>query len=262
MGNAYTFELETMIFMALASACTELSGSDKRFVSVYGDDIVVPSPAWDLLRRTLSRCGFVPNEKKTFVSGPFRESCGKHYYNGADVSPFYIRRQPRKLTDLFLLVNNIRRWVWRVSPLLSRKQIDAVEALVRVMRSYAPSPWRRPRIPDNFGDGAFIGTFDECLPSRPHGKWLWWEGWQVEVITDVAKPITKMDSDDAGEALSLDGVMLAMVERLELGDLLTFDDWLQRFIDGIVDDLPDASGGVVPNRDQRWQLTTSIVTQW
>jgi hypothetical protein len=254
MGNAYTFELETLIFLALTHACTALTGHDTHFTACSGDDIICPSGASDLLFRVLRRCGFVPNEKKSFVSGPFRESCGKHFYHGVDVTPFYIRSQPRKLTDLFLLVNNLRRWVWRLGDVLPTHQREAVEALVRQCRSYAPSNWRRPRIPDGVGNGAFIGTFDECLPRRPRGKWLWWEGWQVEVITSIPQRILQVDETTD---LTLAGVSLAMLETLELGP-----PGLTTETDLVNDDLESDGGGVLPNRSKRYRTTTMIVAQF
>lgn len=255
MGNAYTFELETVLFYGLVWACTKLTGHDTHFIAAYGDDLVCPSGATDLLFRVLRRCGFVPNEKKTFASGPFRESCGKHYYHGADVTPFYIRNQPRKLVDLFLLVNNLRRWLERCRQVLTDHQVTAVMAMIRRWRSYAPSNWRRPRIPDGVGDGAFIGTFDECLPRRPHGKWLWWEGWQVDVIADTRKRITRVKDDGS---LSIEGVTLAMLDSLELGFSSAGDETDAHWWETI----DDAMSGVVPNRAKRYTVTTMIVPQY
>lgn len=254
MGNAYTFELESLLFLGLARAATVLSGSDERFVTVYGDDIIVPSGACDLFLRVLRRCGFVPNEKKTFVSGPFRESCGKHFFSGKDVSPFYIRSQPRTLTELFLLVNNLERWIRRVGDCLPDSQVEAVKALIKQTRSYAPSEWRRPRIPDGYGDGAFIGTFDECLPRRPRGKWLWWEGWQVEVISSSPRRIVEADESSY---LTLPGVTRAMLETLELGPPSSDDSWLESLIGA-----ETTSGAVLPDRSKRYRTTTLIVAQF
>lgn len=254
MGNAYTFEMETALFAALTQACTQITGHDTHFTTCYGDDIICPSGASDLLFRVLRRCGFKPNEKKSFVSGPFRESCGKHYFRGADVTPFYIRRQPRKLIDLFLLVNNLRRWAERVRAVLPEPVYLAVMALVARYRSFAPSKWRRPRIPDGYGDGAFIGTFDECLPRRPRGKWLWWEGWQVEVISSSA-PGIKSGRED--QHFNVNGVMLAMLEKLEYGPPCLAVD-----TDLINDDLESVPGGVLPDRRRRYATTTMIVAQF
>jgi len=87
MGNGFTFGLETLIFWSLASECCE-SGAP---VSVYGDDIIVPTNAVELLQEVLSACGFIVNSGKSFVTGSFRESCGKDYYWGIDVRPFFPR---------------------------------------------------------------------------------------------------------------------------------------------------------------------------
>jgi hypothetical protein len=50
------------------------------------------------------------NPKKTHFTGLFRESCGKHYHGGFDVSPFYIRREVRELPDLINLLNQVLEW--------------------------------------------------------------------------------------------------------------------------------------------------------
>lgn len=252
MGNAYTFELETLIFLGLVHGACEVTGCDKRFTSVYGDDIVAPVGSVDLLMRVLRRCGFVPNEEKTFVSGPFRESCGKHFFAGYDVTPFYIRRQPRTLVDLFLLVNNLERWVRRMSDALPVHLTEAVRAVIQRYRSFAPSQWRRPRIPDGYGDGAFIGTFDECLPSRPRGKWIWWEGWQVEVIAEQPKRISRCP---AGEHINEYGVLRAMLSVLR--DSSPYDRWVEDLYE-----IDPPFSAVLPSRSKRYHRTTMIVPQF
>ncbi|DAD51853.1 TPA_asm: RNA-directed RNA polymerase [ssRNA phage Gephyllon.2_12] len=114
MGNGYTFELESLIFWALSvGVCTELQiGTDE--VLVYGDDIVVPKPAYDLLEEVLTFCGFSLNKAKSFKEGPFRESCGKDYFNGSNVRPFFQKEIPHEIQDLFRLANGLRmlasRW--------------------------------------------------------------------------------------------------------------------------------------------------------
>jgi hypothetical protein len=50
------------------------------------------------------------NEKKSFASGPFRESCGGHYYNGYSVKPFYIRKPLNSLSRIIWLLNALRAW--------------------------------------------------------------------------------------------------------------------------------------------------------
>jgi hypothetical protein len=182
MGNGYTFELESLIFWGLCSAVSDLYNEKDRRVAVYGDDIVVPAAIAPAVLETLEVAGFRPNTKKTFMNGPFRESCGKHYFSGDDVSPFYVRRRIEGLSDLFLFHNNLTRWVARVNPLY----LSDFRSVRDSARSCAFPSWRKPRIPDGIGDGAFIGSFTECLPQRaPHGL----EGWRCRVLADVPIPL-------------------------------------------------------------------------
>lgn len=109
MGNGFTFELETLIFWAIGKACAQSLGSRKRVVC-YGDDIICGSEVVALLSYVLGCFGFTVNMDKSFWDGPFRESCGKHYYNGNDVSPFFIRRPITSVNDMYLLINNFCHW--------------------------------------------------------------------------------------------------------------------------------------------------------
>jgi len=111
MGNGFTFELESLIFWALTASTVDLLGTSDKRIGVYGDDIVVHNSAADHLIRVLRRCGFVTNTEKTFVSGPFRESCGKHYFLGVDVTPFYVKSQTDDSHCLYWLANSFREWV-------------------------------------------------------------------------------------------------------------------------------------------------------
>lgn len=109
MGNGFTFELETLIFWALTRSVCYFSGI-KGTVMVYGDDIIAPCSVVPRLTRLFHFVGFRINKKKTFHKGPFRESCGKHYFNGSDVSPFFIRRAITTKSDLILLLNELLDW--------------------------------------------------------------------------------------------------------------------------------------------------------
>lgn len=109
MGNGFTFELESLLFWAIAKAVAYTTRG-KGVISVYGDDIIVPTIIADDLIYALSFLGFKTNKDKTFTSGEFRESCGGHYYAGTDVTPFYIKEPVTSLIDAIHLGNKIRRW--------------------------------------------------------------------------------------------------------------------------------------------------------
>lgn len=109
MGNGFTFELESLIFYALMRT-TAFFENIPGVISVYGDDIIIPSGLYESAEWILSEFGFTLNSTKSFHVGPFRESCGGHYYNGEDVTPFYLKREPTHLTDVIRVANQLRRW--------------------------------------------------------------------------------------------------------------------------------------------------------
>jgi hypothetical protein len=104
MGNANTFPLETLVFWALGTATissiTSASYSalvnpdlfNTRFMSVFGDDCILPNSIAPTFICVLEQLGFVVNDEKSFYDNKgFRESCGGDYLHGCDVRPFYIR---------------------------------------------------------------------------------------------------------------------------------------------------------------------------
>lgn len=109
MGNGFTFELESLIFWALSRAVCYLSGT-KGKLSVYGDDIIISSLVAPRLARVFSWFGFKVNPKKSNWSGPLRESCGKHYHNSWDITPFYLKRPVNSKIDVIRVLNRLLQW--------------------------------------------------------------------------------------------------------------------------------------------------------
>jgi hypothetical protein len=102
MGSAMTFPIETLVFATIAlSACLGTStrptaAALRRLVGsvrVYGDDIIVPVDKAAEVIDLLETFGFKVNRRKSFWTGPFRESCGKDYFYGIDVSIVYVREK-------------------------------------------------------------------------------------------------------------------------------------------------------------------------
>lgn len=101
MGSALCFPFEGLVFLTLVFLGIEqelnrrLTLSDiKSFegqVRVYGDDIIVPSRFVHSVYDVLETFGFRVNADKSFWNGNFRESCGKDYYAGHDVSVTRVR---------------------------------------------------------------------------------------------------------------------------------------------------------------------------
>ncbi len=163
MGNGATFELESLIFWGLCSAVCQLesarAGFDgKAVLQVYGDDIIVETKYEVPIVWALHRAGFTVNVKKTFFRGPFRESCGKHYWNGEDVTPFYIRNQIHTVFDLYKVANRLREWA-RLSWGLDARCQRTYERIVALV----PSRYRL-LIPDGIGDVGFVTDHDAAVP--------------------------------------------------------------------------------------------------
>lgn len=145
MGNGYTFELESLIFWALVTAACEVDYPSlskckvegARVVSIYGDDIICPVVSVERVVHLLSVTGFSVNEKKSFWSGPFRESCGKHYYSGVDVTPFYIRKPIDSINRVIWLLNALRRWAADEDGIVVDPSVYSLWKKVR--RVYVPS---------------------------------------------------------------------------------------------------------------------------
>lgn len=153
MGNGFTFELETLIFLSLAMvACRlcDITPEPGKNVHVYGDDIIVPVQASSCLLALLRYCGFTPNSDKTFTNGVFRESCGGDYFLGDAVRPHYIEGVPCEATAWISLANGLRRVATEyfssgafLGP-FQRAWFRALDSL--------PSRIRRLRGPVSFGD--------------------------------------------------------------------------------------------------------------
>jgi hypothetical protein len=111
MGSALTFPIETMVFLTIALVGIERSLGFRLttrhlkqmayVVRIYGDDIIVPTDSADEVVATLEAYHFKVNTRKSHWNGNFRESCGKEYFRGHDVSIVKARRLfPTNLTDV------------------------------------------------------------------------------------------------------------------------------------------------------------------
>lgn len=103
MGNGYTFELETLIFWALAKSVSA------GFVSSYGDDIIIPTDDSRSLLALLDLLGFEVNKEKSFVCphSRFRESCGGDYMDGKAVRPIFLKSIPSSPGEWMILANQV-----------------------------------------------------------------------------------------------------------------------------------------------------------
>jgi hypothetical protein len=100
MGNSMTFWLESVVFLSVAKAAVNyynmFADSDESTISVYGDDIIVPTDAAPTVMEWLTGLGFLVNDTKSYFDRDnlYRESCGEEYYKGINVSSVYFPRFP------------------------------------------------------------------------------------------------------------------------------------------------------------------------
>lgn len=129
MGNGYTFELETLVFACiLASAFDLVIGRD---LFVYGDDIVLPTEHGRDALAVLTMCGLTPNMRKSYVSGPFRESCGGDYFSGVDVRSYYADGSFTSPLEWIALHNQLKA-KWPGATLVHKRAVDQIPPVLRL----------------------------------------------------------------------------------------------------------------------------------
>lgn len=165
MGNGFTFELETLIFWALLDSVCDETNSVTWYNAVYGDDIVVPQRCYARLVEVLTYCGFVVNTKKSFSSGIFFESCGKHFFAGRLVTPAYQKEISDRREEIIRAHNRLYRWSMRSNVGLGR----ALRIYVKAFRHYGDK--YEPRIPESaVDDSGFLNNPDNLGHyDRNHG---------------------------------------------------------------------------------------------
>jgi len=140
MGSALTFPVEAMVFLTIVFVGIEW-GKGTRLtreevlsyrgqVRVYGDDIIVPAHLAPSVISALEFFGMKVNRGKSFWTGKFRESCGKEYYAGHDVSVVKVRKVVRHANGHLTFPTSL-------------KHVPEVESFVNLRnRFYAAGLWR------------------------------------------------------------------------------------------------------------------------
>lgn len=198
MGNGYTFELESLIFLALCQEASWLSDVDAvpgENLFVYGDDMIVHHSIAHTCLLLLSECGLTPNSEKTFTSGPFRESCGGDFFDGRAVRPYYLKGLPNEPAKWISMANGLRRLAGQISGLpfdcspFSRTWFRILDQL--------PSDIRRCRGPVSLGDLVIhddarfwtVRSRDgmyECAAYVPVSERIAWDHWTSAVVMACA----------------------------------------------------------------------------
>lgn len=169
MGNGFTFELETLIFRTLIETCRIVSHDVNNTMapgvdySVFGDDIICPTGVSRFVVASLTFFGFKTNVEKTFLQGPFRESCGGDYFHGLDVRPHHVREDCELPSQLIALANGVRRFRVRYSKTgwwYSPRTVHIWHAVL----NHIPRLIRECRGPDILGDLVINDDPEAWLP--------------------------------------------------------------------------------------------------
>lgn len=96
MGSGYTFPTLALIcHMSATRAIVDATripyNTVRKFVYVYGDDIIVPTKYVEYATIGLRKAGLKVNVNKTFFKSHFRESCGADYFRGNNVAPIRLK---------------------------------------------------------------------------------------------------------------------------------------------------------------------------
>nr|UJQ85829.1 MAG: hypothetical protein 3 [Leviviridae sp.] len=170
MGSALTFPIQSIVFAILAVwavrladgkwAITSEEDLEETFreVTVYGDDIIIPTRALETIKLVLHECGLKVNVNKTYGGSNFRESCGCDAFRGVDVTPAYALHpyddSPTSMATTVAESNNFfKKGYWNTSEAIVSQIPPQERKLLRVCGSED----------GNFGLFSFVGSSTEHL---------------------------------------------------------------------------------------------------
>jgi hypothetical protein len=210
MGSALCFPFEamafaTMIFIGIERELnTQLDAKTvKRFrhqVRIYGDDIIIPVDMVRSVVSSLSAFGAKVNLGKSFWNGKFRESCGREYYDGTDVSIVRVRRNfPTRRSDAQEVISlvSLRNQLYFAGLWGTVRWLD--EEIGKLLKYF---PMVLPTSPV-LGRHSFLGFETQKLDKHLHSPLV--KGYKVSAV------LPKRSLDGTGALLKC----LLMLERRE-----------------------------------------------
>lgn len=131
MGNGFTFELMSLILLALCRVYDEEA-------TVFGDDIIIKREYSHQLIADLESVNFQVNTSKSFLDGYFRESCGGNYHKIEGYIESYDFEWPESIGDCVIIWNKVKRLA-NVYPSFKRLHDSLYRSLPTVLRG-GPNP--------------------------------------------------------------------------------------------------------------------------
>jgi len=201
-------------------------------VQVYGDDLIVPVEHVHTIVRTLQHFGAVVGTDKSFWTGRFRESCGKEYFNGTDVSLVRVRQVlPSTMADVdgVIATVELRNQFYEHGYWQTVAWLD--EQLEVLMRHF---PYVSPSSPV-LGRVSFLGYQTERMHPSLHSPLV--KGYVVKA---------KAPSDELGGT----GALLKCLLGLEISSKI-------RGVESHLDLVPCYRPGLTRNGSSSWPPTMS-----
>lgn len=191
MGNGFTFPLETLVFTCIVLSAirshrikperpdrdlppqlpvsadiyvppgqlqvSQSVGENPRYGlwGVFGDDITCHREVAGRVYRLLDLLGFEVNREKSFVEGPFRESCGRDFFKGHDVRGVYIKRL-HNVESRYAAINALNVW--------SAKTGIALVRTIQMLMNSVPAVFVPPEENHDAGIRVPFSRISERLP--------------------------------------------------------------------------------------------------
>jgi len=142
MGNGFTFPLQTILFSCVVIAAMKVHdrkilyprGVDYGNFGVNGDDIICERECSTSVMWLLNTLGFVINRDKTFIEGPFRESCGADFFQGVNIRGVYVKQLDTQ-QDAYAVINQLNLFSTRTGIILKG---SVKYLLARVRKDFVP----------------------------------------------------------------------------------------------------------------------------
>lgn len=203
MGNGFCFPLQTLLFAAASYACYKTRYGDavampSRYIPdplpngerfrVYGDDIIVRRSVAAKVLELLRYLGFRHNPDKTYLFGPFRESCGTDWYSGQDVRPVYLDYRLTVSTEAYKFHN---------ATLATDFTFPAMETVREELRAACPEDVRFVRPVHGVPEGAFTVPLDTAMADKRvvFSRTTWAFRWTEVKLRSVRDKLREYEED-------------------------------------------------------------------
>jgi hypothetical protein len=255
MGNGFTFEVESVLFYAIAQA----AGASPAEINVYGDDVILPQRYVEAFKGIAAVFGFEVNIAKSFTSGAFFESCGAYSYFGVDVSPIKIKDHLNGPKDCIILANKIR-WFSHICRHLNGCDSRYLPAWQMCLHRLPHDVRVRCRGSVGSGNTLWVNRAESRLRTVYNPKKALLQGFQL--VPSLAGLTLHGPGVLIMRQVQISGGFIAFESGLTLNQLLRIDDW--RGIRDYLKELPSTPRGNVAEIrvSTRWVLKPVYFSEW